>query len=312
MTQTPKLVSLALLRTLSFALFVLLAGCGDNPGDHSGNGASLSVRVGFARSLTGSNDIYDTDLNRSLAVRVFDVTADPLIRNEEVESGNLLPVLDDTTAVTVETGGFLFEKMFAIDAGEEPRDFRVRVKMLSGLTVLPPVGWRTVNDLIDGEEAEIDIYLAPGDAPHADDYGLQLASSFTSADRESHLLPVVLMNGSDIGGFQFDFVYSPAQIDTIDGFIIDDASRLYVDAPDRVTATVASNRIGPSRLRVLVYTGDESGFIAPGYDVIFYLDAAVADSASSDSIRIENVVFSTTGGDTLDGGLTMNAFLEVR
>jgi len=62
---------------------------------------------------------------------------------------------------------------------------------------------------------------------------------------------------------------------------------------------------------VIVYTDDAELSIEPGWDIILYLEAEISPAATSDTLRLENVFFSDSEGDTLhvtilsDGALTV-------
>jgi len=195
--NAPRMPSLASALPVALAVLFLvrLLGCLDaDPLGPGAGGASLAVHITAVRDGSlGKTDVPDT-----LRVVLHDVTGFP-----HTDAPESFPVAAEATAYTERedaTGRHLLSRL-EVELLEE-RVFRVVVRFSFGenSTREAIAGQRTIA-LRPGDRKSIQMVMADAKRPASGEYGLSIARS-TASPGARHGIPIVLRNGSPIGGLK--------------------------------------------------------------------------------------------------------------
>ncbi len=272
-------------------------GCGDSdpsgPG-HTDDGLVMSVtRVPV---LFGPQEPAEPLAQQTLRIQIFDVSDNPQVRTSELIDSGVPPIVDDTAVGEVPEGGVAFlDASYQFDIGNEPRDFRIRIRHEE----LRRQGTRTIENLTSGETRSADIYLTP-DSAGPGEYGIQVVETWADPGAQGHLIPIALVNATELGGFQFDLVFGDGAVDTFNDIEVDADSRLFLDADSSAITLISDNPIeGESRWKVIVFSDNSERSIDAGYEVVLYLSADIAAGAETVGLTLENVVLSDPTGESI-------------
>jgi len=302
--NAPRMPSLASALPVALAVLFLvrLLGCLDaDPLGPGAGGASLAVHITAVRDGSlGKTDVPDT-----LRVVLHDVTGFP-----HTDAPESFPVAAEATAYTERedaTGRHLLSRL-EVELLEE-RVFRVVVRFSFGenSTREAIAGQRTIA-LRPGDRKSIQMVMADAKRPASGEYGLSIARS-TASPGARHGIPIVLRNGSPIGGLQFQVRFDKSALDTVFGIEVDPSSRLYAGATGDTLIGTRYAQPTDSTLRVLTVDlgpldGDSlGGSIRPipaGNDLLFFLLVGVSRGhpVLPDTVRLtlDEVFFSTPSG----------------
>ncbi len=282
----------------SLALAVLLGGCASGPSSPPHGTDPIEMTLFYPPLLLDSYRPGDAQAQESLAVRIFDVTANPFMRTAKILSAGTEPVAADTSSLDVpERGTAFLNRSFDLAVDEGGSDFRVYVEASTGIR---RAGSRTVTALGAGESRSVDIYLTPADPPAPGEFGLQIIETWAEQGDTEHLVPLVLVNADSVGGFQVDFSLSSPAIEEVNGFVVDGDSRLYLDESASSITELAGNEVEEgSAWRIIVFSGVGAPAVEPGYSVVLFLSVDIAGDAVSDTLRLSGPVISDDGGNTV-------------
>lgn len=280
-------------------------GCLDaDPLGPAGGGADLSVTV-TVMTGTGAGKSAAPD---SLGISLYDVTGSPYTDAPEAfpvaARGAWVPVYTDDGT------GAHFHALLRVDLLED-RDLRVVTRLSydgTGPTDRRGLEGRRTVRLGPGDRKRLSMVLTPGTSPGANEYGLAVGRS-AAAPGARHGIPIVLKNGSPIGGLQFQLRFDRAVVDSVVGIEVDPSSRLYLGAGADSLIGTRFARPTDSTLRVLTVdlrpAEGDSLFdpvrpIPAGNDLVFLvsvdLEEAFPALPAAVRISLEEVFFSTPSG----------------
>ncbi|MFH1279582.1 MAG: hypothetical protein ABIK65_14530 [Candidatus Eisenbacteria bacterium] len=284
-------------------------GCLDaDPLGPAGSGADLSVTV----TVMVEKGAGKTAAPDSLKIALYDVTESPYTDSPETfplgARGSWAPTYTDDGT------GAHFNALLRVDLLDS-REFRVVTRLSHDGTGsggrAAADGERTVR-LGPGDRKRLSMVLTPEGAPGAGEYGLAVGRS-TAAPGARHGIPIILKNGSPIGGLQFQLRFDESVIDSVVGIEVDPSSRLYLGEVSGADSLIGTRFARPtdSTLRVLTVDLrpaegdtllDPVRSIPAGNDLIFLVSVDLADAfpalPAAVRLSLEDVFFSTPSGST--------------
>lgn len=283
----PQYRSVVLLAVI--ALTGAWGGCSGDPAGIDRSAPPLQFVVQEAPALLPNAN--DSAVEADLRILIFDVTADPFIRNTSLDAAT--SVIDDTLFIDDPESDFaLAQETYALPVGTEPRDFRVFIQRLaeSGAD-----GARTARGIVRGENRTLSVYLTPSETPSQ--YGIQVLETWARPGEVDHVIPIVLANPNAVGGFQFDLTFPPGLVTALNRIVVDESSRLFLEADSSSIVNLGENPLGENeRWRVIVFSDDAINTIEPGHDVVLYLEADIGSPTFEDSLQLTGVVIADPSG----------------
>ncbi len=277
------------------AAATLALACAGDPAGIDRNAPPLQFVIQEAPALFADSE--QDAVVADLRVLIFDVTEDPFIRNDSLENAPL--VIDDTLFVNEPESDFaLANETYELDVGNEPRDFRVYVYRIVESGAL---GARTARGIARGEDRALSVYLTPSATPTQ--YGVQVLETWARRGEAAHTIPIVLANPDPVGGFQFDLAFPPGLVTSLNRIVVDESSRLFLEADSSSIVNLGDNPLEESDLwRVIVFSDDSVRTIEPGHDVVLYLEADIGEPTFEDSLQLTGVVIADPSGFSIESG----------
>lgn len=279
-------------RFLSFVAAATLAvalGCAGDPAGLDRSAPPLQFVIQEAPALFANAN--ESAIDADLRILIFDVTPDPFIRNDSLE--NALPAVADTIFVNEPESDFaLANETYELEVDDEPRDFRVFIERIAESGAQ---GARTARGIVRGENRALSVYLTPSETPTQ--YGVQVLETWAERGASGHAIPIVLANPDPVGGFQFDLAFPPGLVTSLNRIVVDESSRLFLEADSSSIVNLGDNPLDDSALwRVIVFSDDSVNTIEPGHDVVLYLEADIGEPTFEDSLQLTGVVIADPSG----------------